>query len=174
MNVRALTLYDVQRFEDDIIQCYLDNLQIQDSQCPVNFTNRDEVIDYLFGYIEDSKSFVTGIFDKDEEYLFGLVIYDGVRMTDDGNSAELHLVTCKDMWGKDFLDVYKDMLSGTIFDTLYCLIPSYCRPVIGLIKKLGFKKTGYVPKVLPYKNLKGQEKMYDVLIYSWRKDGKIS
>lgn len=169
MKVRPLTMYDVCNFEDDICQCYFDNLQIQDSQCPINFSDRDEVLDYVLDFVEDSKSFVTGIMDDNEEYLFGLVIYDGVRMSDDGNSSELHLVTCKDMWGKDFLDVYYQMLGGTIFDTLYCSIPSYCRPVIALLKKLGFKKTGYVPKVLPYKNLKGEEKMYDVLFYTWRR-----
>lgn len=170
MHTRHLTEYDIRKYEDDIAQCYIDNLQIMDNQCAVDFTNRDEMYDYLFSLLECPESAVKGIFDDEEQYLFGLIIYDGIRLTDNGNAAQLHLATSKDLWGKDFHFVYEDELKDTMFDTLYCMIPAYCRPVVSLVKKLGFKKTGYIPKALPYISLKGEEKMYDELIYSWLKE----
>lgn len=169
MKLRFIDVNDVRDYEEDIAQCYMDNLQIMDSQTVIDFTNRDEMLDYIFSILESKESAIQGVFDNDDEYLYGLIIYDGIRLTDDGNAAQLHLATCKDMWGQEYLKVYQKALDETLFDTLYCMVPAICRPVISLLKKLGFKKTGYIPKALPYTNLKGKTKMYDEYVYVWRK-----
>lgn len=173
MHTRFLTREDIRKYEDDLAMCYSDNLQIMDDECEVDFTNRDELLDYLFGLMDNNYSAIQGIFDDEEDFLFGVIIYDSIRLTDDGNSAQLHLATCKEMWGKDYLYIYQEELKKTFFDVLYCMVPAFCRPVIGLLKKLDFEKTGYVPKALPYTNSKGITKMHDELIYVYqrRKNG---
>lgn len=169
MKIRALTGDDVRKYEEDISMCYTDNIQIMDSQSKLDIFNRDVLLDYVLSILESYESTIEGIFDDDEKFLYGLIIYDGIRMTDDGNAAQLHLAVCKDIWGKYIFKICKERLQCTIYNVLYCMIPSYCRPTIGLVKRLGFKKTGYIPKSIPYRNLKGVEKMYDELIYVWEK-----
>lgn len=169
MRTRYLKNEDLIKYKGDITQCYLDNLQIMDSQSPLDFTKEEDIISYIYPLIDGLESAVMGIFDDNEEYLFGLIVYDGIRLTEDGNAAQLHLASCKEMWGSEFISVYEEELRVSMFNTLYCMIPSYCRSIISLIKKLGFKKTGYIPKALPYTNLKGKTKMYDELIYVYTK-----
>lgn len=167
---RTLKVEDLNKYEDDIAICFMDNLQITDSQSPLNLTNYDDRMDYLLGLLNSQESMVIAILDEENEYLYGLVVFDGIRVTDDGNAAQLHVAVCKDLWGKAILNIFRDMLDNFVmFNTLYCMLPAYCRPVISLVKKLGFKKTGYIPKALPYINIKGEEKMYDELIYTYLK-----
>lgn len=167
---RTLKVEDLNKYEDDIAICFMDNLQITDSQSPLNLTNYDDRMDYLLGLLNSQESMVIAILDEENEYLYGLVIFDGIRVTDDGNAAQLHVAVCKDLWGKAILNIFRDILDNFVmFNTLYCMLPAYCRPVISLVKKLGFKKTGYIPKALPYINIKGEEKMYDELIYTYLK-----
>lgn len=174
MKTRFLKEEDFYKYEEDIVDCYMDNLQIMDSQSCLDITNRDILSDYVLGLISSKESSIEGIFNDKEEYLYGMIVYDGMRFSNDGNAAQLHLAVCKDLWGKVIFNMCNQILERTYFDTLYCMIPSYCRPTIALVKKLGFKKTGYIPKALPYKNIKGEEKMYDELIYTWSKsNGKI-
>lgn len=172
MLTRNLTAYDMKRYEEDIAQCYLENLQIMDSQSMLDISNRDTLFDYLFGLLEDDESNIEGIFDDSEKFLYGLIIYDGIRVTNDGNAAQLHLAVCRELWGRRIREILKEALNNTFFDVLYCMIPAFCRPTIALVKTLGFKKTGYIPKALPYVNLKGEEKMYDEYVFSWVKDRK--
>lgn len=167
---KTLHIDDLKKYEEDIAICFADNLQITDSQCPLNLSNYDDRMDYLTGLINSPESMVISILDEENEYLYGLVIFDGIRVTNDGNAAQLHVAIGKELWGKPILHIFRDMLDNFVmFNTLYCMLPAYCRPVISLVKKLGFKKTGYIPKALPYINIKGEEKMYDELIYTYVK-----
>lgn len=170
MLVRTLKIEDLDIYRDDINQCYSDNPQVTDIQNPLNFSKEDERIRFLESYIRDIESFVDGIFDDEQEYLYGIIIYEGIRLTNDGNSAQVHILISRDMWGKNYLDVYKELINSSMFDVLYAMIPSCCRGATTLCKRLGFKKTGYVPKALPYKNIKGEVKMFDELIYSLQKE----
>ncbi len=174
MKTRYLTLNDLENFMDDIVKACRDNPQITDYQGYLKLDNEVEIIQACINYIEAKDSLVEGIFDNKEEYLFGFIVYDNIRLTDDGNSAELHLCTSKDIWGTDFITIYKGILSYTLFDVLYALVPAKCRTTIAFMKKLGFKKTGYIPKSIPYVTAKNEVKMFDQLIYVWEKNAKIS
>lgn len=170
MKTKYLSLEDLEMYRNDIEECYHDNPQIFDLQCSINPKNFEEVMDMLRSFVVSEDSMIEGVFDSEMDYLFGLIIFDSIRLTDDGNSAEVHICICKDMWGKVFYPVYERMIKDNLFDTLYAMIPSCCRGAITLCKKLGFKKTGYVPKSLPYTNLKGEIKMYDTFIFSLQKE----
>lgn len=166
---RYLKPEDIEIYLTDIKQCYKDNPQVFDMQNPINSENERELKDFLLSFINSEESMIEGIFDSQEDYLFGFIIYDGIRLTDDGNAAQVHICMCKDMWGKDFLPVYQRIINECLFDTIYAMMPACCRGAITLCKKLGFKKTGYVPKAIPYKTLKGEIKMFDELIYTLQK-----
>lgn len=162
-------LHELDTYGDDILECCRNNPQIFDYQHPINKNNPDEILDSIGWYIKDAHSMVHGIFSDDREFLFGFIIYENIKMTDDGNSAQLHLCSSKGIWGKDFLILYKSILRTSIFNSLYAIMPSCCRGAITLCKNLGFKKTGYIPKSTPYVNTKGKVKMFDQFIYSYTK-----
>lgn len=175
MKIRTLTLDDLVIYRNDIYQCYQDNPQIIDFQSPL-YQNFEGIEDMLVSYVQSVQCYIDGIFDNDENYLYGFVIYESIRLTDDGNTAQLHIAISKDMWGKDFYPIYKRMIEDNIFNVLYAIIPACCRGAIGLCKRMGFKKTGYIPKTTPYKTLKGETKMFDEFIYVLQKEnnfGKI-
>lgn len=165
MKHRQLTLNDCNRYAEDIIKCYSDCHLIFDSQSsiPVNY--------YLPSFVETfvraDDSLALGIFSDDEKFLYGLVIFDNIRFANK-SCAEVHIITDKAIWGKKIRDVYNQILNGCIFDTLYCQVPSIAVNVIAICKRLGFKKTGYIPDALPYINSRGEERMYDIQIYSYR------
>ena len=110
-----------------------------------------------------------GILDDKEEFLFGIVIFDNIRFANK-SCAQVHIVTDRAIWGRKIKDIYTEILKGSIFDTLYCEIPSIAVHPIAMCKRLGFKKTGYIPDALPYKNAQGEEKMYDLQIYTYRRN----
>ena len=105
------------------------------------------------------------IFDDEEEFLYGLVIFDNIRMANKA-SAQVHIVNDKSIFGKKVRDIYKHIIETCGFDILYAEIPSIAVHAIGMCKRLGFKKTGYIPEALPYVNSKGIEQMYDIQIWS--------
>ncbi|MBQ2350087.1 MAG: hypothetical protein II393_02305 [Cytophagales bacterium] len=165
---------DLEIYRDDIYQAYKDNPQVADEQCPGYENTPECCVEYLRMFITATDSMVMGIFDEEKEFLYGVIIFDNIRLTEDGNSSEVHIATSRDIWGKDFLDIYRDIIDKNFFDVLYCIIPAKCRPAIGLCKSLGFKKTGYIPKAIPYKTIKGEIKMYDKLIYTLQKPEAIT
>lgn len=166
MKYRQLTLDDCNKYSEDIIKCYSDCHLIFDSQSPINEMFKPY---FLKGFVGSDDSLALGIFDNDEMFLYGLVIFDNIRFADK-SCAEVHIVTDKAIWGKKIKDVYNRILQGCIFDTLYCQVPSIAVNVIAICKRLGFKKTGYIPDALPYVNSRGEEKMYDLQIYTYRSD----
>lgn len=173
MKYRYLKEEDITNYVEDLMIIYKDNPQITDIQCPLDITSEQDIRDYVENNaVFNEESCVLGIFDDDELCLFGIIIFDSMRLTDDGNAAQLHIAIGKELWGKQIREVCQELLHNTIFTVLYCFIPSKCRPVIGLLKSLNFKKTGYIPKSLPYETVKGEIKMYDELVYSWVKPGE--
>lgn len=172
MKHRVLTLNDCAKYNEDIFQCFKDNPQILDEEEENYFETLEKVHNYVSELVFWHTSMVVGIFDDEEEFLYGIVIFDQMRFSKDGNSAQLHIATSKDIWGKDFLDIYHEMINESHFDVMYCMIPAKCRATIGFVKTLGFKKTGYIPKAIPYKDRNGKIKMYDELIYTLCRDFK--
>ena len=164
MKHRVLRQNDCAQYSDDLFQCFKDNPQILDEESIDYFESLEKSVNYVEDLIGSPDSMVVGIFDDDEEFLYGIVIFDQMRFSKDGNSAQLHIAISKDIWGKDFLDVYREMIHNSRFDVMYCMIPAKCRATIGFVKTLGFKKTGYIPKAIPYKDRNGKIKMYDELI----------
>lgn len=171
MKHRILTNSDLEKYLDDIIECYKDNPQILDSQNPYCLSNRDGARLFVGSFINAEDSLVMGVFDNKEDNLYGVVIFDRIRMADK-RSAEVHIASSRQVWGRIIFDIYKDILNTCIFDVLYCQIPQNCVLAIGLVKRLGFKKTGYIPKAIPYVNIKGIERLYDLQIYSIEKKNK--
>ena len=165
MKYRQLTLDDCNKYSQDIIKCYEDCHLIFDSQNPIK-TNISKPY-FVGGFVIADDSLVLGIFDDKEQFLYGVVIFDNIRFANK-SCAEVHIVTSKEIWGRKIRDIYTQILQGCIFDTLYCQVPSIAVNVIAICKRLGFKKTGYIPDALPYVNSKGEEKMYDLQIYSYR------
>lgn len=167
MKYRKLKPEDCQIYRNDINKCYEDCKLIFDSQnsIPKDF----EPAYFLSTYVIAQDSLVLGILDDEEKYLYGIVIFDNIRMANK-SCAEVHIVTDKAIWGKKIRDIYNKILEGIIFDTLYCQVPSIAVNVIAMCKRLGFKKTGFIPDALPYVNSKGEERMYDLQIYTYRRD----
>lgn len=166
MKTRKLSLVDLQIYMLDIYQCYKDNPMILDVQSPYSLATPLEVVEFLAGFIEVDDSMIKGIFDDKEEYLYGIVIFDNMRITPNCSTCEIHIATAKPIWGKILTDTYKQMIEETVFDNLYCMIPANCVLAIRVAKAVGFKKTGYIPKALPYINSKKELRMYDLHIYS--------
>lgn len=162
MHYRKITKEDLSMYLSDIISCYQTNTLVFDSQNYLKDTDMEWFIDT---YIEAPDSLVTGIFDDKEEFLYGLVIFDNIRMADKA-SAQVHIVNDKSIFGKKVRDIYKHIIETCGFDVLYAEIPSIAVHAIGMCKRLGFKKTGYIPEALPYVNSKGVEQMYDIQIWS--------
>ena len=169
MKFRTLNHGDIYTYRNDIFKCYNDCKLILDSQSIININCPQDAEDFIHGFAEAKDSDVWGIFDDNEEYLYGLIIFDNIRFCNK-SCAQVHIVNDKAIWGHKIRDIYKDIINSTIFDTLYCEIPSIAVHPIAMCKRLGFKKTGYIPDALPYANSKGEEKMYDLQIYTWRRD----
>lgn len=174
MKFRSLTINDLVLYRDDIKICYKDNPQVFDMQSTIDPKNFQDTEDTLVYFVQSDDCCIDGIFDDEEDYLFGIIVYEDIRLTDNGNASQVHICVSKDIWGKDFLPIFKRALDESIFDVTYAIIPSCCRGAITLCKKLGFKKTGYIPKVIPYKTLKGETKMFDKFIYCYEKENILT
>lgn len=173
MKVDLLLECDLDKYREDILKCCRDNPQIFDIQCELDPENDDDIIDTIRFYINNDHCMVQAILSNDREYLFGIVFYEDIRMSNDGCAAQIHFITDKGIWGSDFHILYPPILRKNPFDIIYGIIPANCRGIIALCKKLGFKKTGYIPKSIPYKNVKGEVKMFDQLIYTYYNKGGV-
>ena len=167
MKYRKLKIEDIQIYRNDIIKCYQDCHLIFDSQNPI--PKEIDLPYFLSNFVMATDSMVLGIFSEDEAFLYGIIIFDNIRMANK-SCAEVHIITDKAIWGKKIRNIYNEILQGCIFDTLYCQVPSIAVNVIAICKRLNFKKTGYIPEALPYMNSKGEEKMYDIQIYTYRRE----
>ena len=159
---RFLNIEDIELYRDDIECCYKRNPFIFDEQSIIKDVPK---ADLLAKYIQADDSEVIGIFSSGEEFLYGLVIYDKIRQVGDDCVAEVHIATDKVIWGKQILEIYKDLLSIPLLNRYYCMIPSIAVHAIRICKQLGFKKTGYIPKIAPYTNSNGELKFYDEFIF---------
>lgn len=169
MKIRTLTLKDINLYRDDIFKCYKDCHLVFDAQNIIDIKDSKDVQLFLAGFVSASDSMVKGIFDDKEEFLYGIVIYDNMRFSNK-SCAQVHIVTDKAIWGRKIKNIYLEILDSNIFDTLYCEIPSIAVHPIAMCKRLGFKKTGYIPEALPYINAEGKEQMYDIQIYTYRRN----
>ena len=169
MKHRPLEQKDLELYTDDIISCYKDNPTIFDVQCPYSMGTPQGVKTFLGSFVDSKDSIVLGIFDDREDYLYGVVIFDNIRMAQT-SSADVHIATSKAIWGRMVLGIYKEILEYSIFSNLYCMIPQNCVLAIGMAKRMGFKKTGYIPKALPYRNRKNELRLYDLQIFSMEKN----
>ena len=169
MHDRVLDIDDLYKYCNDALVCYQDNRLIFDSQNPILIDDFDSMYGFLHSYITSPDSMVVGIFDDHEDFLYGLVIFDNMRCVDKF-VAEVHIAISKEVWGKPIKEVFDRMLKNVLFDVIYCTIPQIAVRAIGMVKRMGFKKTGYIPCALPYINAKGEEKLYDLNIFTYRKD----
>lgn len=170
MKFKELTIGDVVEFAPDILKCYNDCSLIFDSQNPIKLYDTTDVIDFLSNFVLGKDSEVIGIISDSEEFLYGVIIFDNIRFANK-SCAQCHIINDKAIWGRKVKGLYEKILGDYKLDTIYCEIPSCAPHVIAMCKRLGFKKTGYIPEALPYRNLQGIAKMYDILIYTYqRKD----
>ena len=169
MKYRTLYHGDLFVYRSDIFKCYHDCNLIFDSQNVIDIKDEHDSENLLHGFVEAKDSLVLGILDDKEEFLFGIIIFDNIRFANK-SCAQVHIVTDRAIWGRKIKDIYTEILKVSIFDTLYCEIPSIAVHPIAMCKRLGFKKTGYIPDALPYKNAQGEEKMYDLQIYTYRRN----
>lgn len=165
MNYRKLTERDLLIYLSDINSCYDTNTLVFDSQ---NYLKNLDKEWFINTYLESPDSLIIGIFDDNEDYLYGLVILDNIRFADK-SCAQVHIINDKSIFGHKVRDIYKDIIQSCGIDTLYAEIPAIAVHAIAMCKRLGFKKTGYIPQCLPYVNSKGVEQMYDVQIWSYTK-----
>lgn len=165
MKYRKLQSEDLLYFGKDILRCYECNHFIFDEQSSIKPS-----VEFVKGFLEAPDSMVIGIFDDSYNYLYGLIIFDNMRFGSNESCAEVHIINDKAIWGRKIRDLYTEILESSIFTTLYCQIPQIAVAALALCRRLGFKKTGYIPKALPYINSRGQENMYDINIMCWRKE----
>lgn len=166
MKYRQLKIEDINKYKEDIYSCYTTNTLVFDSQNPIgNNSNADNIAEFVKGFVDADDSNVLGIFDSEERYLYGLVIFDNIRFAN-RSCAQVHIVNDKSIFGKKVRDLYNDIIATCAIDTLYAEIPSMAVHAIAICKRLGFKKTGYIPDALPYVNCNGEERMYDIQIWS--------
>lgn len=168
LKYRRLETVDLFKFSDDLKRCYEDNPLILDDQTCIDLSTNETICNFLYSFITTPDSMVVGIFDSQESLLFGIVIFDNIRIADT-SCAEVHIAVAKELWGKLTRNTFTQMLNSTMFDTLYCQIPQIAVRAIAMCKHLGFKKTGYIPKALPYTNCMGVSRMYDINFYVFQK-----
>lgn len=170
MLYRILKEEDTRNYLDDIVSCYNSNKFILDSQSPMDFSNKENIYDYIESYIEAPDAMVIGLFDDSEKYIYGVVILDSIRFGQgDKTVAEVHIAVDRSAFGKLTFRLLEQLREESGFTTLFCHIPDIANRAIGLVKRLGFRKTGYIPNCLPYKNLKGVEDLHDVQIWTYNK-----
>lgn len=169
MHYRSLKRSDAFKYCEDLLKCYQDNRLIMDCQNPISIDTERRATEFILGYIEGKDSIVVGIFDDRETYLYGIVIFDNIRNVDKFVS-EVHIAITRELWGRKVKSILDDMLDKCLFDVIYCTIPQIAVNAIAMVRRMKFKKTGYIPCALPYINSKGEEKLYDLNIFCYRKD----
>lgn len=169
MKYRQFTHDDCIKYAEDLADCYKCNRYVLDSQSPLDLSIPHNASKFIDSYVSGLDSSVLGIFDDNEQFCYGVIIYDNIRFAN-RNSAQVHIVTDKAIWGKRGRDLYNKIIDEGYFHVLYCEIPAIATHAIGLCKRLGFKKTGYIPSVIPYVNSEGKERMYDYQIYTFEKE----
>lgn len=161
---------DIEKYQDDIYSCYSSNKFIFDSQNYLVDSDLEGLTEFLRGFILSPDSIVIGLFNNNKSFLYGLVILDSIRFGSNNlATAEVHIAVDRKAFGKLTFDLLKQLRDECGFTTLFCHIPDVANRAIGLCKKLGFKKTGYIPNCLPYVNLRGEEKLHDVQIWTYNK-----
>lgn len=165
MKYRQLKEQDLFKFAQDIKSCYNSCYLIFDDQNPLKGLNTEGLLLFLKSYIEADDSSITAILDDEEKFLYGIIIFDNIRMGVK-NSAQVHIVNDRSIWGHRIKDIYKQIIQCSIYNILYAEIPSIAVGAIGMCKRLGFKKTGFIPSIAPYTNSRGEEKVYDMQIWS--------
>lgn len=165
MKYRQMKEQDLFKFAQDIKSCYDSCHLVFDDQNPLKGLNTEGLLLFLKDYIEADDSSITAILDDDEKFLYGIIIFDNIRMGVK-NSAQVHIVNDRSIWGHRIKDIYKQIIYCSIFDILYAEIPAIAVGAIGMCRRLGFKKTGYIPSIAPYTNSKGEEKLHDMQIWS--------
>ncbi len=174
MQYRNLNRDDVKIYLNDIISCYNSNRFILDSQSSLNFLNPENLYEFILGFVEAEDSIVVGLFDDNFQFLYGLVIFDSIRFGQGIKAtAEVHIAVDRTAFGKITFHLLEELQRDCGFTTLFCHVPSIANRAIALLKKLNFKKTGYIPNCLPYKNLKGEEDLYDVQIWVYNRPNII-
>lgn len=165
-----LKVEDIKKYKDDIHSCYSSNKFIFDSQNYLSSLDSEELLEFLCGFVTSPDSIVIGLFNNNKDFLYGLVIFDCIRFgVNSLSAAEVHIAVDRKAFGKLTFDVLKQLRDECNFTTLFCHIPDIANRAIGLCKRLGFKKTGYIPSCLPYVNLRGEEKLHDIQIWTYNK-----
>ena len=157
---------DLDIYREDIFKCYQDNPLILDSQNILDLSTPDLLKDFLSKYIGNRDSFIFGIFNNDN--IVGIVIFDNIRMTEYSSSSEVHLALSRKLRGKKGFNILEQIRDNCNIDVIYCTIPEIAINAINMCKKLGFKKTGFIPSNMPYINAQHIEKMYDSFIMTYR------
>ncbi len=168
LKYRILDKEDILNKRSDLFRCYEDNSLILDCQSTISIDNENKLANFIIPFTEAEDSVVVGIMDNKEQFLFGIVIFDNIRIADT-SCAEVHIAISREIWGKLCRNVFTEMLRCCNIDILYCQIPKIAVRAIGMCKRLGFKKTGYIPMALPYTNSKGECKMYDINFYTYQR-----
>lgn len=164
MQTKILKLEDIRKYKEDIKSCYKCNPLIFDED---NYLRSVDAELLLLNYLNSDDSYIVGIISDDEKYLYGVVIYDNVRSNGETTTAQVHIAIDKAIWGKTTYEAFTDMLKFGLNDVVYCEVPENAVKVNMMCKRLGFKKTGYIPKALPYTNSKGEKVMHDIFIWTW-------
>lgn len=164
MIYKDITYGDLFEYRKDLFKAFTDNKLIMDCQNPYKIDCEDDIVNFLAGYIESNDSMVIGIFDDREEFCYGYLIFDNVRCAENIMTTEMHMALAKEIWGKTGRSILSEIKENILFDIIYAYIPQIAVGAIAIAKRMGFKKTGYIPKALPYKKLNGEEKLYDLNI----------
>ena len=171
MQADILHAGDLFYFRKDLFRAFTDNHFIEDEQAPNSIMCEQDLVDYLANFVNEQDSMIVGIFDNNKKYCYGYILYDNIRYADK-MVAEVHIAIAKEIWGKTISSLFKKILDESLFDVLYCQIPQIAVRAISMCKRLGFKKTGYIPCALPYKNSKGKTELYDLNIFVYKKADK--
>lgn len=168
MYYKSLTIPDIIRYNVELFSAFQDNHLILDAQCELSFNHHIDFGNYLIKYVQASDSMVIGLFSDNK--CMGYVILDNIRIADENSCAQVHLAISKQLRGKKALEILREIRDNSNLEMFYCEIPSIAIHAINVCKKLGFKKTGYIPQNLPYTNALGETKMYDTYILVYRSD----
>lgn len=169
MKQRILSTKDLFNHIQEILKCYECNKLVFDMDTPLHLNDEEKLLNFLIPFAQGEDSYILGILDDNEKYLYGIVIFDNIRTDGETTTAQVHIVADKIIWGKTVKDVYQEILDCGLIDNIYCEIPQIAVRAISMCKRLGFKKTGYIPKALPYTNAKGEKKLYDINIFVYER-----
>lgn len=170
MKYRILEQIDTQKFKEDIFKCFKDNRTLFfDELNPHAVEDNNLAAYYLSTFIDTPDDMVMGVFDNNEEYLYGIIIFQEIRMGVK-TSAKVHCLLSKTLWGKKAKTLCKSIINESIFNVLYCEIPGYAYRTIAFAKSLGFRKTGYIPRVVPYTALNKAGVMHDIFVFTLERD----